>query len=269
MSVDLEAVIGRVGTSRRYRDVDPALVRRLAAEELPRARGIEDAAKRVKRRLHQVVGAFARGGASLAAVQQAWAGDVADPAFRVACARGMAGHASSAERVPYLDAFFEPLWAIAGAPPASLLDLGCGLGPLALPWMGLPATAPYTAVDVDRGALQAVDAFLDLVAQPHRVLERDLVAAPVEEAADVALLLKLVTTLDRQDPAAAARLLRALSVGHAVVSFTARSLGGRSRGMEATYRRRLEQLASEIDAAEVTEASVPNELVFVLRLPHG
>lgn len=269
MSADLEAVIGRVATSRRYRDVDRALVRRLAAEELPRARGTEDAAKRVKRRLHQAVGAFARGGGSLAAVQEAWAGDLAAPAFRGACARAMAGHASTAERVPHLDAFFAPLWAVTGAPPASLLDLGCGLGPLALPWMGLPASARYTAVDVDRGALQAVDAFLGLVGQPHEVLERDLVAAPIEEAADVALLLKLVTTLDRQDPAAAARLLAALPASHAVVSFTARSLGGRSRGMEATYRRRLEQLAREIAAADVTEASVANELVFVLRLAHG
>ncbi len=65
MSDDVEVVMRRVGASRRYRDVDPALVRRFAAEELPRTGSRDEAVKRVKRRLHQAVGAFTRGGASI------------------------------------------------------------------------------------------------------------------------------------------------------------------------------------------------------------
>lgn len=265
----VDAIVARVGTSRRYRDVDVALVRRLATEELPRARNADDATKRVKRRLHQAVGAFARGGASLDAVRDAWRGDMGDASFREACARVMAGHASTAERVAHLDAFFGPVWAAINGPPASVLDLGCGLGPLALPWMDLGRGARYVAIDIDGAALRTVDAFLDLVEQPHAVSERDLVAAPVDEPAAVALLLKLVTTLDRQDPGAAARLIRGLRVDHAVVSFTRRSLGGRSSGMERTYRRRMEGLAREVGVDDLAEASVANELVFVLRLANG
>ena len=205
---DLEAVVTRVAGSRRYRAVDATLVRRLAGEELPHARNVDDAARRVRRRLHQAVGAFARGSASLGPVVDAWTGDPADPAFRAASARVMASHASTAERAPYLDRFFDPIWTAAGGAPASLLDLGCGLGPLALPWMGLDRSAPITAVDVDGQALATVDAFLGLVGQPHRIEERDLADATVGSPADVALLLKLVTTLDRQDAAAAARRAR-------------------------------------------------------------
>ena len=266
---DLEAVVTRVAGSRRYRAVDATLVRRLAGEELPRARNVDDAARRVRRRLHQAVGAFARGSASLGAVIDAWTGDLADPAFRAACARVMASHASTAERTPYLHRFFDPIWTAAGGAPASLLDLGCGLGPLALPWMGLDRSAPITAVDVDGHALASVDAFLGLVGQPHRIEERDLADATVESPADVALLLKLVTTLDRQDAAAAARVLANLRARHAVVSFTLRSLGGRSRGMERTYRDRMDRLAVDVGASAVTEASVPNELVFVVTLARG
>ncbi|MGH2357528.1 MAG: 16S rRNA methyltransferase, partial [Candidatus Limnocylindria bacterium] len=80
------------------------------------------------------------------------------------------------------------------------------------------------------------------------------------------LLLKLVPTLDRQEPNAAARLLAALRVRHAVVSFPRRSLGGRAKGMERTYRSRLEALAAEVGARGVAEASVPSELVFLLEL---
>ena len=109
--------------------------------------------------------------------------------------------------------------------------------------------------------------FLALVGQPHAIHARDLVAdGPPPVRADVALLLKLVPLLDRQDPAAAARVLRALDARHAVVSFPSRSLGGARRGMAATYRERLDDLAAETGTGEVREASVSNELVFVLTL---
>jgi 16S rRNA (guanine(1405)-N(7))-methyltransferase len=133
--------------------------------------------------------------------------------------------------------------------------------------MALPAHATYHARDVDRRSLALVAAFLDLVGQPATVEERDLVAdVPALPRADVALLLKLVPILDRQDPAATERLISALQARHAVVSFPARSLGGHRRGMAATYRHRLEALARSLGVTVAGEASVPNELVFVLAL---
>ena len=258
-------IVERVLRSSRYRDVDPSLLARLADEELPRARNADDAAKRVKRRLHQAVGAF-RGATRADRLAAAWAGDLAAPAFRAACTDALRGHASTRERLASLDAFYPGIWAITGVP-SRLLDIGCGLNPLTLPWMGLAGDAVYRASDVDRRPLGTVTSFLELVGQPHEVEVRDVVASPVAEEADVALLLKLVTTLDRQDADAAARVLRALRVAHAVISFPRHSLAGRGRGMERTYRRRLDRLVA--DAAgirEVAEASVPDELVFVLKL---
>jgi len=257
--------VERVLRSSRYRDVDRTLLARLAADELPLARNTDDAVKRVKRRLHQAVGAF-RGSSHATRIAAAWSGDLADPVFRAACADALRGHASSRERVPHLAAFYEDIWTETGRP-HGLLDLGCGLGPLALPWMGLPADATYLASDVDRRLLDVVGAFLELVGQPHRVEVRDLVANPPVDEADVALLLKLVTTLDRQDPTAAARLIQSLRARHAVVSFPARSLTGRAKGMEFTYRERLDRLVADAGrVSAVAEASVPNELVFILTL---
>jgi 16S rRNA (guanine(1405)-N(7))-methyltransferase len=264
-------IVDRVLRSARYRDVDRVLLERLASEELPKARNADDAVKRVKRRLHQAVGAYrgARTTDPLDAVRAAWHGDTSDPAFRAACAELMRGHASTDERLPYLESFYRRIWTLTGGAPASVLDLGCGLGPLGLPWMGLPEGATYLAVDVDRRSLDVVDGFLDLVGQPHAVEARDLASdGPPATRVDVALLLKLVPLLDRQDPAAAVRVVRALDARYAVVTFPAHSLGGGSRGMARTYRSRLEDLVAELGVAEVREASVPNELVFVLTM-HG
>jgi 16S rRNA (guanine(1405)-N(7))-methyltransferase len=262
-----EEIVNRVLRSRRYRGVDRSMLSRLVGEELPRSRNVDDAVKRVRRRLHQAVGAFrgARQADPLAAIRTAWTGDLTDASFRAACKAALAVHASTAERTAYLDRFYAGIWARTGIP-TRLLDLGCGRGPLALPWMAIGA-AHYIATDIDLELLETVRAFLELVGQPHEVLAADAVTGAPATHADVALMLKLVTTLDRQDGDAAARLLAGLRVRHAVVSFPVQSLGGRGKGMERTYRERLEQLASGVRRVrEVAEASVPSELVFVLTL---
>lgn len=246
-------IVARVRSSSRYRDVDPSLVERLAAEELPKARSADDAVKRVKRRLHQAVGAFR--------------GDVRARAFDDgALIAAMRAHASTRERLPHLEAFYAGIWAVTGMP-RSVLDLGCGLNPLALPWMGLDPSAAYVAIDVDERPLAPVRAFLTGTGQPHAVRAMDLAREVPADEADVALLLKLVTTLDRQDPEAAARLLRGLRVHHAVVSFAVRTLGGRTDARATTYRARQERLVADAGrVSAVAEASVPGEVVFVLTL---
>ena len=258
-------IVDRVLRSPRYRDVDRSLLARLAEQELGRARNADDAVKRVKRRLHQAVGAF-RGAARADAIAATWSGDLTAPGFRAACAHALRAHASTRERIDSLAAFYGGIWAITGVP-TRVLDIGCGLNPLTLPWMGLAPDATYLASDVDRRPLATVASFLELVGQPHAVEVRDVVEGPPVEEADVGLLLKLVTTLDRQVPESAARLLATLRVRHAVVSFPKQSLGGHGRGMERTYRKRLDRLVADAGrVSEVAEASVATELVFVLAL---
>jgi 16S rRNA (guanine(1405)-N(7))-methyltransferase len=249
-------VVERVRRSSRYRDVDPALVERIAGEEIGRAASADDAVKRVKRRLHQAVGAF-RGRRAT--------NDIVS-ATREALAAAMRGHASTRERLPYLDRFYADIWASTGKP-ARLMDLGCGLNPLALPWMGLDPATVYLASDVDERPLAVVRTHLEASGQAHVVETRDLVAAPPDAEADVALLLKLVTTLDRQDAQASARLLGCLRARHAVVSFATRSLGGRGDRRTDAYRDRMDRLMTDVGRIRrVEEASIPNELVFVLTL---
>ncbi|MDP9270124.1 MAG: 16S rRNA methyltransferase [Chloroflexota bacterium] len=270
-----QLVVAAVSRSRRYRGVAPAVIERLATEELSRARTTADAIKRVKRRLHQSVRAYvpSAGGdleASLAPLRDAVGRGPGDRALRAACAELLVRHASTRERLPHLDRFYLDVWELTGGAPQSLVDLGCGIGPLALPWMGLAPDAMHRAVDVDLAELALVDAFLGMVHQPHAVEARDLAAVvdPPFAAVDVALLLKLVPILDRQDAAAAARLVRGLDARNAVISFPGRSLGGRGKGMERGYRLRFETLMRDLGerVTAVAEASVSNELVFVVSL---
>jgi 16S rRNA (guanine(1405)-N(7))-methyltransferase len=247
----IEPIVDRVLRSARYRDVDarssigspPRSCRSPGTPMTP--------SKRVKRRLHQAVGAYrgARRADPLAAVRGAWAATwrtprSAPPAWR-SCAATRPRTSASRTSTD----FFASIWGLTDGPPRTLLDLGCGLGPLAVPWMALPRASTYHACDVDRRSLQVAGEFLELVGQPHEAHARDVVAdGPPPVRTDVVLMLKLVPLLDRQDPAAAARMLRAVETRHAVVSFPARSLGGGRRGMAATYRGRLGDLVAELGA---------------------
>ncbi|MFN3335713.1 MAG: hypothetical protein ACK47M_24705, partial [Caldilinea sp.] len=71
----------------------------------------------------------------------------------------MRSHHSMRERLPFLDDFYRVLFD--GIDPVrSVLDLGCGLNPLALPWMHLPADAVYLACDVDHEQIAFLDWWL-------------------------------------------------------------------------------------------------------------
>jgi 16S rRNA (guanine(1405)-N(7))-methyltransferase len=130
--------------------------------------------------------------------------------------------------------------------------------------MGLPRDARYVAYDVDRQLLDIVSGCLDLLGIPCRAASRDLIAAPPDDACDVALLLKTVPNLDQQHPDAAARVLSVIRARHIVISFPTRSLGGRGKGMARTYRQRFADLLDETSLARAGEFEFDGELVFVV-----
>jgi len=239
------AVAAEALRSRRYRWVAPELVERLAAEALIGSRRPADAVKRLKRRLHQICGAYVwevRPDAVLAELRAAQARGGPE-GLRAACRQALARHASTRERLPVIEDFYRTIFARTG-PPGRVLDLACGLGPLAWPWMGLPAQTGYVAYDVDRRLVELVDGALTLCGVSHVAALRDVVGRPPDEPADVALLLKAVPCLEQQDPVGARRLLGALQARRLVVSFPTRSLGGADRGMRSHYRSRLDALVA-------------------------
>ena len=180
-------------------------------------------------------------------------------------------HASTRERVPHLERFYAGIWRETGLP-ARVNDLGCGLNPIALPWMRLDPEATYRASDVDRRSLDAVDRFLDVVGQPHRAELRDVVTGPPSRRGRRGAAAQARPDAGSPGSGSGGARPAGARARHAVVTFPARSLGGRGKGMEHTYRDRLERLVSDAGrVATVAEASVPNELVFVLALEplHG
>jgi 16S rRNA (guanine(1405)-N(7))-methyltransferase len=228
-------VVEAVLASAKHRETAPALVETLARRELAGGARPKEAVKAVKNKLHQVAGAYQAeplaGDAFLAEVRAARA---AGEDLRPLCRAAMARHTSTRERLPILDDFYRQLFA-GLPPPRSLLDLACGLNPLALPWMGLPPDCTYAACDIYAGQAALLGGWLAAAGQPGEVFVCDLLAGPPPRTADVALLLKAIPCLQQMDRAIGRRLLDAVDAPVLIVSYPVHSLSGRKQRMDEHY----------------------------------
>ena len=263
----LDELVAAVTTSAKYHLVSRDLVVAIGTRELRDQRSFKDAVKATKNKLHQVAGAFmdARPRYDQWLVLLDNAKQQGPDDFRAACAAIMATHASTRERLPILSAFYDTIFA-ALPPVRSVLDLASGLNPLALPWMPLAADARYTACDIYHDMTDFLTAYLAIAGVAGRADVCDLVAAAPDDEADLALVLKALPTLEQLDRDAGGRLLRSLRARAVLVSFPARSLGGRNKQMVATYGERFEALvATEGWSAQRFEFA--SELAYLVRRP--
>jgi 16S rRNA (guanine(1405)-N(7))-methyltransferase len=241
----LEALVAGIGATAKYRDLAPEVVRRVAARELAAHRSAKAAAQATRAKLHQIGGAYFRERTRYAAWLEQLRAANGDPAAqRAACRAIMAAHASAYERLPVLETLFITALAEIG-PVASVLDVACGLNPLAIPWMPLSPEARYVAYDMYADMMAFLAEAMPLLGVRGAAHTVDVVALPFDEPADLALVLKTLPCLEQVEKGFAPRLLEALPARHLLVSYPARSLGGRAKGMVETYRAQFAALVAE------------------------
>lgn len=258
----LDELVAAVAASAKYRNVCETCVRRIGARELARRRSLKEAVKATKNQLHQVAGAYLAGKMPYGM----WLGELraarTPEALEQACRRIMASHASTRERLPILSEFYRAIFA-ALPPVRTVVDVACGLNPLALAWMPLAAGAEYYAYDLFTDMMDFIGQWLAMRGVGGRAEALDVTAECPTVPADLALVLKVLPCLDQLDRSAAAELLDGLATRHIVVSFPARSLGGRAKGMVANYAERFGALTAS-RPWRVKRLAFPGELVFIV-----
>lgn len=166
-SRQIDEVVAAVMAALKYRAIDPSLVRTLAVRELAARSSLKEAIKATKNKLHQIAGAYVEQRIDVASwMHQLQAYDDSRPAtvsdhalvqsalanpriahlgasFVRASLDLMARHASTRERLPIVQRFYAEIFA-ALPPVRSVLDVGCGLNPLAIPGCRSPLTPSTT-----------------------------------------------------------------------------------------------------------------------------
>jgi len=246
MPIQLADVVEELGRSRKYRHLCRDTLRRIAFWSASRSSSQNEALKRAKRKLHQVYGAYLQG----------WDPQVAhglldslpptpqEDVLQAVCRQILNQHTSTRERQGALEKLYAAIFEIVGRP-KRLLDLGCGLHPFALPWMGLPPDCEYLAWEVDRRMVDLVNRFLTILGRRPSAQCRDVLANGPPRQADVVFLLKMLPCLEQQERGCSEPLLRSLATPFVVVSFPARSIGGREKGMRAHYASAMGSILAE------------------------
>jgi 16S rRNA (guanine(1405)-N(7))-methyltransferase len=256
-----EAMIAALGASKKYHDTLGDTIRAVVAEEMARHKAPKEAEKVVRKRLHNIMAPYLGDPAYpavRATLESAFAaGDNA--AIRGICFDVLKAHDSTRERLPILERFYGEIFDVTGLPGA-ILDVACGLNPLALRWMGLPGSALFHAYDIHAPRVELINAYFTLEGlAPLAKLQDIALECPVEEG-DVALFLKELPRFERNYGKRGLALLEALKVKWLVVSFPAISLHG-GRSLVEMYRRYFgEMIAGK--GWRVRELLFESEMVF-------
>jgi 16S rRNA (guanine(1405)-N(7))-methyltransferase len=261
----LEELVRSVVESPKYRTVSEDLVRRIGLRELAARRSLKEAVKATRNKLHQVAGAYLDGRPNYTAwaEQIAAAAEAGESDLQRVSLQIMQHHASTRERVGILSTFYTTT--LAGLPPIrSVLDVACGLNPLARPWMPLAPDATYYACDIFADMMGFLNDYFRIAGVRGQAQVCDLVGDPPQQPVDLALVLKALPPLEQLDKRAGLNLLRALNAKYLLVSFPARSLGGRDKGMVEYYADRFLALAAA-EGWPVERFEFANELAFRVR----
>jgi 16S rRNA (guanine(1405)-N(7))-methyltransferase len=266
----LDALMKAVLASSKYRNVSEELIAAIGAQALLKQRKLKDAVKATKNTLHQVGGAYLDEHIDYAVwldtLQNAKQAGVQEQ-LQQACRNLMSYHASTRERLPILDQFYREIFA-ALPPVSSILDLACGLNPLALPWMPLPENATYFAYDIYHDMTNFLQAWFALDGTQGSARVSDVLHDCPSQQADVAFLLKAIPCLEQLDKKACHELLPNIHANYLVVSFPVRSLGGRKKGMIEHYETAFREMIKD-QQWEIRRLEFESELVFVVNKEHS
>ncbi len=258
-------LVQKVQSNRKYQSITSELVHNLAEDALRRGLKGKPAVKDVRNKLHQIGGAYFNKNPDFQELQQSLSQLPHNPEsekFQKFCREAMQTHASTAERIPILESFYKTCLAPI-APVSSVLDLACGLNPLAIPWMPLSDHCSYLACDIYLDMLSFVKGFLEHINLPGWAEPCDLTTRVPDQKTQVAFLLKSIPCLEQVDKQIAGRLLKSLQTDHILVSFPVRSLGGRKKGMPDFYRKHFYEILPE-NNWQVQEFHFKTELAFLV-----
>ncbi len=260
----LTALVKEVTKSKKYAQITPSLVYKISSEELGRHKDIPKTIKAVRTRLHQIIGAYLTPKNNYAQqIQLLTRNDLISlNEYKRIAVQMMKLHASTAERIPYLNVFYEtclePI-----SPVVSVLDLACGLNPLAIPWMPLALNFHYDACDVVLSVLNLLkQVFLSQHYQGD-IFECDLSNSIPTKPAQVAFLLKTIPLLDQIDKSLAGKVLSSINANHILVTYPLFSLGGKKKGMGTNYAQSFDQLIEGMPFS-VQKFVFPNELAYLI-----
>ena len=260
-------IAAKIQRAKKYQHLSPETISRVVDWAASRYTK-KEVEKQAKKKLHQVFGAYFHAGekAALEKSLEKYDFQGADEGKRKDFFREiMRLHASSRERIEILPDYYQRIFELADRPDR-LIDLACGLNPFSWPWLHDAAPSlPYQGFDIDQHSAKRMLAFFQKIQLPVEVHFNDLfINIPPHQPADTLMLLKTLPCLEQQEKGISAHILSKINAHQVIVSFPSKSLGGKEKGMIATYQSFLKGLLENVAYDVKGEIQFENESVYVL-----
>lgn len=264
--LDLDALIKRILDTKKYRGSGLNLdtIRDLILQEAPHQTSPKKLQKSVKRKLHNIVAPYLgepdyeKLRDELKLIKNT---SPDSPEIRSFCERVLSEHASTAERLPYMEDFYNQIFQQTGIP-HTILDLACGLHPLAFPWMGLPLSVQYHAYDIIQPRVDFINDFLETIGLAPLAENQDILVNPPKIKADLGLIFKEAHRMEKRQPGCNRGLWTKLDVETLAVSLPTQNLSGTHSLVEQHRTLVLDNLPED---HRLEEIAIENEIVFLIR----
>jgi 16S rRNA (guanine(1405)-N(7))-methyltransferase len=261
----IQAMVERVLDSKKYRHagLNPITVNDLIRQEMQHHASEKALLKAVRRKLHNIVAPYlGEPDYAALATQLTQIADysLASEPLSAFCLNVLAKHASTAERIPLLNSFYTQLFQATGKP-TTILDLACGLHPLAFPWMDLPSTVHYHAYDILQPRVDFINQFFTNLGLSPLAENRDILVDPPTQQADLAIFFKEAHRFEKRQPGCNREFWNSLNVDTLAVSLPSQNLAGTHSLLEVHRSLVHANLPSN---RRIREISFDNEIIFII-----
>ena len=266
MNEQLQKLILQVQQGAKYSNIHTDVIENIAESELKKARPWKQTVKAVRNKLHQVGAAYQPLGINydqLHSEMKSLSHDLNSTEAKRFFIQAMSLHASTRERLPILNQFYQDTLA-SFQEIDSLLDLACGLNPLALAWMPITKATRISVCDIYTDQVEFLNTFFEHFNLNGKAFCCDLTQQIPQEQFQLGLILKTIPCLQQIDKNIGKRIINELNCENLLVSFPAQSLTGKNKGMREFYSVHFQSLLDE-SAWQSTIFSYPNEQAFLLR----
>ncbi len=262
----IQELLASILNSRKYRGLglNSATLKDVIHNEAPHCHSQKQLQKAVKRKLHNIIAPYL-GNPDYTALAKELVSikdpSLDSPQIHAFCLKALSEHASTAERVPTMTKFYTSLFGKTGYP-ETILDLACGLHPLAIPWMGLPASIYYYAYDIVQPRIDFINLFFSTIGLKPLAENRDILVNPPQIHADLCLLFKEAHRMEKRKPGCNRDFWASLNADCLAVSLPVQDLSG-THSLVKQHRQLVQKNLP--DHCVVEELHIDDELVFLIK----